>query len=524
MRMKLMEIPNNRKWLILLVLFAFGGSILIECATADESVVNVTYVTGDTPLFDIPRVLQGETVFVNDTIDISGACSDVTQIAWYGKYADALSPGNEDPEYILDLPTRTRGYYKFYLDPAIFLERPGIWYKYYGSNQAAEYEYQRAGNLQAFNVVARYRTVYDTTNGTTTNETMFETGNYTRPAMLNPNIMPEIRVADYLVAKGDGLRINTTEPASVWIFGRVDGIYDRRTLDNSSYYHVSEIEGLESGTYRVLIQTPGNNTIYEASAGDDELIPGLYGVKPVDIHGLTPTLVMERLKEMLDKTDDKYTVYTLEVQEPTISITDITEMYKDYMTVIEVKGYTNVANETTLSFIPDEEKQTARTIRKNTYTTSAIRTSPGNQSFYRIYIPIDYDNMAPGTHFITGRVNGDVYSTVEWEVYLLPEGQVKPNGTIKYISGRYGDMEFVPTPTPIKVIERVEIPGPVQTVTVEVTPPPEVVEAAQKKATEEVALHWIITIASIIGFCCIVVPGIYFGGKYAISVIRRLKE
>lgn len=515
---------ENHKFLVAILTISF--LLLVLCSTIThrvnaEEISTITVLPdAGTPLIPIPHIDQGDTVYVNDTIDISGVCSDVTQIAWYGKYSDAYSPGSDTPTLIVDLPQTSMGYYKFYLDPATFLAHPGMWYKYYGSNTADAYHYQRAGNLQAFNVVARFRNISKTTNANTTTTTQYESGEYAPVVILNPNYLPDVHVSDYLVAKGDSLDIKTDVDSKVWIFGRVDGIYNRNTTNNSTHYTIDEIESLEVGTYKVLIQQPGKNTVYEAniSPTGKYLEPGLYGKKSVNIEGFSPMVLLERVEAMLKDSDDTYKIKTLEVQEPSVSVVSIDEITKTSATLLDIRGYTNVANQTNITFILDEDKQTPRTIRFATTYANAWRNSPGDMSMYQVYVPIALMDLTPGMHFITAKTALGGESTVEWYVYNMPEGQQKPNGTIKYISGRYGDKEFVPTPTPITIIETQIVPGPTRTIIVKVTPPQEMVDAAQKKATEEVALEWVFRIAGIIILCVVVIAG----GWYAVRVYRRL--
>jgi hypothetical protein len=72
------------------------------------------------------RIVQGETVYVNDVIDITSVVTPSRQFAYWDGYDIYDSP----PTYILTLPAMHERWYHFYIDPAIFQKRLGAWYKY----------------------------------------------------------------------------------------------------------------------------------------------------------------------------------------------------------------------------------------------------------------------------------------------------------------------------------------------------------------------------------------------------------
>lgn len=72
------------------------------------------------------RIVQGETVYVNDVIDITSVVTPSRQFAYW----DGYDIYDSAPTYILTLPAMHEGWYHFYIDPVIFQKRLGAWYKY----------------------------------------------------------------------------------------------------------------------------------------------------------------------------------------------------------------------------------------------------------------------------------------------------------------------------------------------------------------------------------------------------------
>jgi hypothetical protein len=91
-----------------------------------------------------------------------------------------------------------------------------------------------------------------------------------------------------------------------------------------------------------------------------------------------------------------------------------------------------------------------------------------------------------------------------------------PPKTIRYVSGRYGAEEFVPTPTPIVQTVTVAVPGPTKTVIVTVTPSDEQVKAQQKIITDENLKTWGVRI--VVG---VIIVGIIW---YLVSLYLRRRE
>jgi len=410
------------------------------------------------PLDYIPRVEQGDKVYLNDTADITGVSgwpdsSGDYRIAYYGRWVSSFSPEDMDPEYIVKLPGKTRSgefdsQYRYWINPAIFAERPGWWYQY-TTNHSRFYTSEAAGNLRVFYVTGSYRT-YTNTSGNTS--MVYKAGNYTEKVQPVPApLMPERPIADYLVAKGDSLSFYYPG-VRIWVFGTgTSGIYDKRDY----MLTVEDVEQLPAGSYTLVFHYPGNNTIHEISYVNDTLIPGLYGRQPVDVYGLSSSVVMDRFMAMLTESDDTIERHSLVVESPYITLDRIDETYVNG-TVYDIRGYSNVANGTKITVTLDEGRSYKQYIGSRTVQTVAVRTSYGNLSYYRAYMPLDYDTLVAANalnHTVTARtaLGGVVYK--DFWISVLPPDSFKPNTTIKYTMDRN---PFVPTPTPIvqKVVER----------------------------------------------------------------------
>lgn len=422
----------------------------------DANLTNVSYVIVNyqnpygAPLDYIPSIEQGETVYVNDTIDISRVAGwpgpdGEYRMAWYGKWFSTTSPEDIDPLYILKLPGKARSgkvatQYKYYIDPDIFADRTGWWYQFY-SNTSTRVGTESSGNLRAFYVSSNPRSITQQNNTTT----MYGSGTYTEKVEPVQPLMPEKHITDLLVARGDKPDINVSNQRA-WVFGRVDGLYGiERNIT------ADDIWTLEPGEYNVVLQSPGQNTIYDVTLSGNYLIPGLYGKQPIDISSTKQNayVMQEKFKGMVKDTDDRISELRMEVQEPEITLEQIDEIYLNGITVLDIRGYTNAAKGTEITVTLDEGKSFKSYIAERTKTTEAVRTDPGAMSYYRVYLPIDYDTLSAANalnHTIAARtaIGGVVYK--DFWISVLPADSFKPNATIKYIENRN---PFVPLPTPI---------------------------------------------------------------------------
>ncbi len=475
-------------------------------------------------------ISQGETIYVNDTVDISGVVPPYRYLAYWNGY----DMYDSNASYIITMSQRKSDYYKFYIDPSIFETRIGKWYKYDGN-------FEKNANSLAFivypqsyrNSTMRYQ------NGTIVNISELVINNYTDYEIpINPPV--EIKhVSDYLVARGDPLIIKTNTTTNVWLFGRLDKLLDFKSTNDTSIDLTTDIlSGFEPGSYTIKMQTVGNasNSFTVKYDIETEKIKwfdsSTFSIKEIDTSGLSPRVLEEKFNDVLPSTLDVFTTYKFELQEPYIEIQNVRETFTPNYTIneagaieyntnisyIEIKGYTNVAIGDTLKFIIDEKQQTPRTLKY--YTTTAVAggtKDPGDMRWFDVLISLDKYNMPLGDHTVTAFTNlsnaGTVYT---FTVYAAAPNSYVPPKTIRYVSGRYGPEEFVPTPTPIIETVTVPVPGPTQIVTVEVTPSDEKIKEQQKIIADENLKIWGFRI---IGGALIV--GIIW---YLVSLYLRRKE
>lgn len=78
----------------------------------------------------VNTIAQGGEVFIGEEgLDISNCIGNATQLAWFGS---GTSPSANAPDYILTIGDPVN----FYVSPAIFADRAGLWYQWQGSSPA----------------------------------------------------------------------------------------------------------------------------------------------------------------------------------------------------------------------------------------------------------------------------------------------------------------------------------------------------------------------------------------------------
>lgn len=450
-------------------------------------------------------IYQGESVYLNDTIDISGVVPPYPYLAYWNGY----DMYDTNASYIIDLPPYKSGYYHFYLDPSIFSTRLGRWYKYGGS-------YEKNSNNLAF--IVKPQTMKNSTlrysNGTLVNISETVIDNYTSFEIpIQPPV--EIKhVSDYLIARGDPFSIKVNATTNIWLFGRSNQLLDYKSTNTSSIDIPNDIlSGFEPGNYIIELQTVGNTSTDFTVKYDPEtqeikwFDPTLFTINKININGLSPQVLLEKFKNIIPLTIDTFKTYKLELQEPYIEIRSINEQitlnetidyagvthYNTNVSFIQIKGYTNVAIGSVLKFVLDEKQQTPRTLRS--YTTTAVAggsDDPGDMRWFDVVVPVNKYNLALGPHTVTAYTNLSTSGTVyTFNIYESPKNSYVEPHTIRYIAGRNGPEEFVPTPTPITIIETVTqvVTVPV-TITIPVTPSNEQIKAQQKIIADENINKW----------------------------------
>jgi len=501
---------------VLLFLIALALSVLVHGVSADGNVTNVTngsYVIVYTPPPDYVfpqyaspgtyRIMQGQDVYLNDTIDISGMGHGELELAWFGKYDDY-----PDPQYTISFSLFKSELMNFYIDPKIFASRPGMWYQYYGNTT-----FERNGNLRAFNVIDTYRNVTMTyPNGTVINQTQYvRNASVTKPQVITQvSILPEVHVADYLLAVGVPLPVDTGGPAQVWIFGRVDQAYNS-TPDSNMTFDAGTFVNWEPGSYTMIVQHAGRNGDFDVRYNGSALQykNGWNGVQNVDVRSLQPRMVLGQLVQLLSNTDDDYQTYTLELQQPDIRIVSIddvwlesklTEFHLDPagdITLKDVRGYTNLRNDTVLTAVLDKDYVTDQQVGRYTSPVDTYRTGPGNRTVFRAYVPIIWSTIPLGMHTVTVSGPFGAYAKNDFPVELLPQDSFRPNTSLKYTGDEDPWKPNLTTPTPVVVTQ-------VVTVTVTITPSQEEIKQKSMDAVMQIINDTIVPAIEAIGGCLIV--------------------
>ncbi len=472
-------------WCVVIVLLLMAMIGLI-CPPAHAYPVNIT----DQNISEgYERITQGSIVYLDETYDISGVTGWATSIAWYGTFAEV--PDESVTIQTVELPnlahTSSKSQYYFTIDNATFGKRLGHWFQYYSGTSDDEEEH---GNLEAFYVYG-YRPVRVNQTNVTGVISYNTTGNETVVEIEPPAILPEMPVSDYLVARGCNLSVPSNTSIRIWLFGRINGLYGRESINDTVNVGESLVSTMEPGSYKMMIQTP---TISEEFftvryVSEDNKIqwfdPSLFSIGTLWLDGLSPYVCMEKLQEIFTHSKDEYEIKNLVVQDPMVSINRRDTVWVNGTSVLDIRGYTNSNKGTIVSLVLDPEDQTARTLKQNTYYGEAQGDIVGNLRYYQIYIPIYPDRMYLGMHTIkaTTEIGGEAYA--DFPISELPADSYIPNATVRYVGDRN---PWVPTPTPIiKEVVKV-VPGPTITVIKEITPSQDQTNEAQKKATESIAL------------------------------------
>lgn len=551
----------NWKWFIILLLTALGLSIAVGLWYPASAADNVTTVpTTFVPLITtrvptpVPTnppirlnpvknstsngtipfyVTQGDTVYIGQQIDISSIAQGIVNLAWYDGY-DCYG----DTQYLLPLPKTKAGYYNFYVDPSVFSSKLGVWCKWNGYLESN-------GNLKAF-VVARAKPIQ---NVPLFNNTTLQNPNQTPLEVPRVPYLPVQHIADYLVARGDPLSVPAKGISDVWIFGARDSLLDYRSENGTINFTTEIIDTLSPGMYKILIHTQDiskdQKTVrYNNQSGTLQWFdPATFTIQGFSVTDQTPETVFTKLKQVYSSSDDKYQLFNLEVQMPTVTIAQIdslnqlsdtsapqaqgvTLLQQNY---VDVRGYTNAAPGTIVSAVVDADfVLTDQKVWKDAYVTQTVGELAGDMREFKVLVPLNLLNMAScatgkcqHTVSVKTALSDAVISTAPFYVYDNPEGNTIPNKTIRYISGRYGPDEIVPTPTP-RVVTQIVTQVVTQVVTVPVTPSNEQVLSQQRIAQKEISdQNWNRTVIYIVAGIAVIAFIVIAG--WMISAWRRSK-
>lgn len=431
-----------------------------------------------TPVLAYDRIVQGSTVYINDTVDISGATGWATQIAYYGKYSE---PSDAYPIQIYDLPglahTSKESQYYYWIDPAKFSKYPGMWYQYYGQIDTSTYD--EHGNLAVFYV--------DAVKPVWINETTYtvSTSNVTIVNVTPQLPLPEKHISDYLIARGDKFNITITNQSNVWLFGRINGLYNYQSAGNGVVINESLIQGFEPGGYTVLLQTMKDPSGYFTVKFDSKtneinyFDANTFTINKLSIDGFSPQVTLDKLVKIFPSSKDSFELKKLEVQDPSITTSRVDRIYVGGKSVLDICGYTNVAPTTKIWLVWDQDRQTPQTLPLYNFTGNALGTFDGNMRQYRIIIPFDPDNTPDGIHTITAYTAIGGYAEYDVPVISLPADSYKPNETIRYISGRN---PWVPNVT---VTVTIPVPGPTQIIYQQLTPSVDQIRSEAQKLVDK---------------------------------------
>jgi hypothetical protein len=174
---------------------------------------------------------------------------------------------------------------------------------------------------------------------------------------------------DYVRVKGTILRGNDPNVLQIWTFGQDYFFYSPqiKTIDSQYEYvfqprETAKMGDIQSspGEYFILVQHPGlnnkmdiyleNGTIKDRNTNQTELIVKFY----------PPKMLLEKLKQTFNETDDEITVFPFILTQPWIKITDMENIEPTQRTTwdiesMAVKGVTNLNMGIPISVIIDPE-------------------------------------------------------------------------------------------------------------------------------------------------------------------------
>lgn len=518
----------NWKLVVVLIAICLGLVSIVDYATAEESNVTIIEDPVSTPYF-IPMIQQGDTVYVGDYVDVSGFCGGYVELAYW----DGYDMYDEPPMYNVTFANGKKAYTNFYVDPDIFDGKYGRWFKY---NRV----YESRGNNLAFIVAPKsYRNASTTyQNGTVTYAN--QTQEYEYPKMsIEERLLPEKKVNDYLISSEEYFNLTTSGKSALWLFNPDDNsiIY---TTNNAGELVISahNIQSLDPRNYKILIQNANPNAtefdvIYNKVGHEIKWFDRAgFAVRTINTDNMVPDVTIEKLEQTFPKTRDSYTIKTLVVRNPEITINSMQEMYigaakdilHDYdvrgnVSVMEVKGYTNVRPGVNISITLDEKTTDPRSIRKITYYTTSVGDNLGEWRQYRVYVPLYWDSLEPGMHTLIARTELGGFVNADFPVNEMPSDSFIPSQTVRW-AGDENPWKANLTHEIVTVVETKEI---VKEVIKEVGPTDEQVYAQQKKIEDE---RWEgyknMAIAGVgLLACCI---GGFFLIRYLVGVWRRVRK
>jgi len=328
------------------------------------------------------EVIQGDTLYLGETVDISRVMS------WSGQFAyfNNGEPGDY-PAKIIDV-NDVGHMYNYYIDPNKYIV--GTWYKWDGKDE-------RAGNMLAFTIAPgiRNNTYISQLNPETTPAPFPNQTVMTMPAKIPQE-------THLLLARGDtgslhyGLPYNQTngvkQQGYMWLFGNAPdytltktnlmtkgtlmGIPMNYTSNDSvhSFTFTPETSRtLQEGWYSGYMQFSGINGKQDVFYNlEKNQLDSIYkGIDPVKLDGFIPTRIQQEfqiLEQPSEYTDDILVPISVEVVTPSLTIGD----YWEDADNITIQGSTPMSEGTIITVIIDPDNYALLPeIRAHTYRTTA---------------------------------------------------------------------------------------------------------------------------------------------------------
>jgi hypothetical protein len=464
--------------------YAEDSYVIVDNETVLVSSILANVSVNETPI----RINQGDTVYIGQHVDMSGAIPPYPQIAYW----DGYDMYDKAPSYNITMPDYKSMYYDYYIDPDIFLTRLGKWYKYDGT-------YESRGNNHAFTVaLMRKNQTLRFPNGTIINQS-FYLQNETINRLINPlpEILPEKHESDYLITTEESFNITVNKTSALWLFNGEDNSILYTVGNSQLVFDTTNISHLQPGTYSILIQSIGNGT-----QGFDVIFTNntirwfnqkTFTINEVDTSSMVPSVAIERLKEIFPLTRDKYVIKRLSVQYPEVIISQMNEMYsisaktyyrdisrKGNVSVMDVRGYVNTLPHVNITVKLDATNTYIKDAKFTTFNVTPQGDYDGNWRQWRVNIPFYWDALESGRmHSLSAQSilgGGTAYS--DFMINEMPSDSYVPSDTVKWVGDRN---PWVPTPTPeiVKEITQVTV---IQTREIPVAPSNETILEQQRVA------------------------------------------
>jgi hypothetical protein len=281
---------------------------------------------------------------------------------------------------------------------------------------------------------------------------------------------------------------------------------------------------LQPGLYDVVLQYPDADGVYEVFSEPGQVVNSTWKDVPGFWYGYMDDSVFKtNLMAMFYDTAH----FHGRIEEKTLSVadqwTDVSSLGTSQNGTVVLRGTTNLAEGNSITAVWDADRNLyGDALAAHTFGTVANGGIQGAPRIFRVEMMVNLTNERVGDHHITLTTPDGHRTTVEFYVSEAFAPFETPAITVHYLN----NSPFIPVPTPVIITKEVPVTV-IQTVTVPVTPPYEVVlqaqteaAVAQRKVMEGNILGWVydVTVLAIGGYI------MYRGGRYLSGVVRRVKE